>query len=274
MKYFYCLTITVLFVFSFHLSFSQPIPREDIRYKIVGGDMEITYDLEGASGVKYYDVLLKVFIDGVSFEPEALEGTNLYVKAGRGRVINWKMNDEIEMSGLGESNMKVELTAVPFEQSPLETSPEVLRRKITGQHKKERIPIVIGLTGAGAFGAGLLAAGAVQRRSANVKDYEDQCDPGSSNFDESLVEIQSDGASPCDAIFEKAKSDTSTGNTLMIAGTGVALIGGGILLKALLNNRKKEKEALLPLEASPSFGFYNLNGSPQAAVGMKMVLNF
>ena len=131
--------------------------------------------------------------------------------------------------------------------------------------------------------ATVLKKGNVDNSITNPDDdpityYYTYCDPNSSFFDNSLVELNTDNTSPCDTHLEAARSIYRQGQTLLVAGTVLTAAGAYIFWKKPLYNRamlKYRRENSDCLTLTPTFDFQqSVVWGDSPGVGLRLTYQF
>jgi len=250
------------------------VSNVDWNYDTLTEKIVITYDLSRVGTERYFQIAVSAIFDGQPFTPStgALEGdVGNYVRSGLSKRITWDVSQDIFFTENTSLQIKVTSRKVQSTTPGTESS-------TTGVLPEPNIFIPIG---AGVLGGGLVVAGLSSKNSDDVKTYESTCDPESSSFNPSAVEVNGEGVSQCDMLYDEAKSDHSTGNTLLAVGASVVIAGVGWFVKqkmdqaaALSTLRGAEDNSYLKIQ--PTLGINNIawQGGPVGTLGMKFTLQF
>lgn len=273
--------LMLLFLFGISSSYAQSnVSNVNWALNETQDKVIITYDLAKIDKDRFFDIEILVFIDGNELRPTALEGEMAFVRDGKGKKIIWDVfSDVTELSG----KMEVEITARPSGRSNNNTNffntttpnnqPESIAN-IEKSISKMKIPAFAGFGGVAALGGGLLFTGITKQGTDAVNEYTAKCDKNSPDFDESMLVEGTDGTSPCDHLYEEANSDYKGGSKQLMIGAAVALAGGAILLKRVLDIKQLKSKYL---SLKPTFEFDNVNQGgilTQGMVGLKLTYTF
>ena len=272
--------LLILFLFGIGSSFAQSnVSNVNWALNEAKDKVIITYDLAKIDKDRFFDIEILVFIDGNELRPTALEGEMAFVRDGKGKKIIWDVfSDVTELSG----KMEVEITARPSGKSNNtnffdNTTQNAVKESFTNIERsisKMKLPAFAGLGGVAALGGGLLFTGITKQSTDVVSEYTAKCNKNSPDFDESMLIIGTDGTSSCDQLYEEANGDYKGGSKQLVIGAAVALAGGAILLKRVLDIKQLKNKYL---SLKPTFEFDNLNQGgilSQGVVGVKLTYTF
>lgn len=249
------------------------ISNVDWNYDTLTEKIVITYDLSRVGTERYFQVAVSAIFDGQPFTPStgALEGDiGSYVRSGLAKRIQWDVSQDIFFTE--NTSLQIKVTSRKVQST---NTGDTGTSTMALPEPNIFIPI-----GAGVIGGGLIAAGLGTQNSDNVKTYKSTCDPSSGSFNASSVEVGGNGTSPCDVLYDEAKSDHSTGTLLTGLGVGVILAGAGWFIKqkmdesAALSNLRGGDDAMLKIE--PIYEINNILGASPGvgSVGLRFSLKF
>jgi hypothetical protein len=230
----------------------------------------VSYDLKKTSNISYFDIDLKVSIDGILITPSsaALRGdVGPLIKYGNNKRIIWDAFVDVERI---DGNVKFE---VIWRKPDVPAPPAVVLDYVVGG-------------GAAGVGVGLSVLGLVTISKKGNIDlsadpdknpivfYYTYCDPSSPHYNAEMVIIEAEGTdSACDAHWEKANKKYKQGQLMSIIGAAVAVGGAYIIWKKpfwqpKMNNYLKQ----YGLHISPTFEWNNFNdtGYAQGTFGVRM----
>jgi len=250
------------------------VSNVDWNYDTVTQKIIITYDLSRVGTERYFQISVGAIFDGQPFTPStgALEGDlGNYVRSGLEKRIQWDVSQDIFFTENTSLQIKV-------------TSRKVLSTEPGGNTSTTTVlpePSIFLPIGAGVLGGGLAVAGLGSKNSDDVKAYKSTCDPASSSFNPSAVEINGSGISQCDLLYDEAKKDNSSGNMLTGLGLGIVVVGVGWFIKqkmdesAALTNLQGTGGDDAALKIEPVYQINNWLSGPQfGSVGLKLTYQF
>lgn len=213
---------TILTVFAiaalYSLSFAQ-ITNVKTRINDEQDKVTITYDLARNPGITFYNIKLKITLDGEVVPATGLSGDlGPQVTAGLGKKVIWDVTKDLsEISG----ELLVDVTT----DSKPTSAP---CRPINA------VPAYAGLGTVAASGLGLLIGGiTLQNTSGELYDvYKNNLDPNSEVYNELSR----------DDHYAEANKKHKTGIGLMSGGGAVMAIGGAILLTRVIKIKKYNRD--------------------------------
>lgn len=219
------------------------VSNVDWNYDTLSEKIVINYDLSRVGTERYFQIAVSAIFDGQPFTPStgALEGdVGNYIRSGLAKKIEWDVSQDIFFTE--NTSLQIKVTSRKVQT----TSPD--NSGTTTMALPE--PNIFIPIGAGVLGGGLVVAGLGSQNSDDVKTYKSTCDPSSSTFNASAVEVSGSGNSQCDLLYDEAKKAHSAGNLLIGVGAGVILAGAGWFLKQKMD----ESAALANLKGGDDFG--------------------
>ncbi len=198
------------------------ISNVDWQYDSLSKKITISYDLARVGAERYFRISVDAVIDGQPLTPStsALEGdVGNYIRSGLSNKIIWDVTQDILFTQ--NASLQIKVTSKSVQPTPT-PGPDPMPLPEPNLF----IPI-----GAGVLGGGLIVAGLGNMNSDDVKEYESSCDPNSSSFNSSFVEVSGNAPSTCDLLYDEAKKDHDGGTTLSMIGVGVIVVGVGWFIK-------------------------------------------
>jgi len=230
----------------------------------------ITYDLLKDGNKRYFDVLIKVNIEGNEFTPQALSGdVGNYIKAEKGKKIIWNVfNDVTELSG--ELEILVIAKSIGNEATTQQNKPQPMPK---AKKKKTKVPIYAGLGGVVVLGGGLMYQGSKQMTDAKTL-YDDVY---AANTDPTAPVYSLEYSTTRSQFYENVNNDYRKGSIFLIGGGAIIVAGGAILIKRLIDlNRINADISVNPYYelASPEIMFAQKSDDFSGEIGLAMKYNF
>jgi hypothetical protein len=247
---------------------AQRVTNVDWKLDEVAEKIFITYDLNKESDKLYFDVAMKVIINGKIIMPK---GTSVageigkFQRIGKSKKIAWDIreySDQLEGASI-QFQIVASTTGGAGEPTIITDPPPGGRRGL---------PVYAGLGTAATTGLGLMIGGITSQNNAK-EDY-----------DKSLIDINANSASTqgqktleINTAFEEFNPKYKKGQALLYGGVGVFALSAGIIVYRIYWNKKLRNDKygnIYPI-FSPKFnGIGTANATQGATIGVGFSKNF
>lgn len=221
----------------------------------------ITFDLNEAKDVPYYNVTIEAIVDGQKVKVDAVDGdVGTYIKKGSKKKVTWKIMRDVSSDDFTVEEIIVK--AYPVES-------RVERNKDKKNIQKPNLPIGAGVLSIAGSGLGIVVWGLTQesQASADYDDYAKFRDPDDAFYTE--IDITRD------ELYDQANKKHKTAQVIMSVGGAVILASGGMLVSRLIQ-RNKSSASNNDLQITPYVlvNNYSYQTKPYNGFGLKLSRKF
>ncbi|MDZ4710329.1 MAG: hypothetical protein SH818_18155 [Saprospiraceae bacterium] len=258
----YSLTLSIFLIFQISLLSQDPaqlaISNTQIKVSEHQDKVTITYDLARTKKIPFYNIFLRITIDGEEIQAKGLSGDiGNTVYPGTERKVIWDaLTDVSELSG----ELKIEVL----------TNTQVSASEINAPSEVKIVPAYAGLGGVVVTGGTLAFLGfkAFGDYKPLYSVYKLNTNPSSSIFNQLSRE----------EYYDDANSKYKKGQYMLIAGVTILAAGGYMMISRIIKIKKYKKKmsakqpnsAFKSFEVKPSFAAYSMSLQP----GLSLKISF
>lgn len=223
----------LLFLFICALSSTiqaQRVTNVDWKLDEAAEKIYITYDLNKENDKLYFDIAMKVIINGKTITPKTTTvagEVGKFQRIGKGKKIAWDVREYADQ--LDGANIQFQIIA-STDNDPKTTGGN---ENTPMRQKPKNIPVYAGLGTVATTGLGLMIAGITTQNSAK-DDYDKSVADINSNSNLTATEKQT----KINEAFEDFNPKYNKGQGLLYGGLGVFAISSGIIIYRIYWNKK------------------------------------